>query len=756
MARFIFYDPRNKRVKKLSKIGVYFIQIVLTVTIFVYSSLNYHPSIQSQNYQIDKNILMQEVDDISTENKDTIGVEGIGPITDIIESESHKKVIRSDFNNEKKVILSFDDGPDPIFTRKILDILDAKDISGIFFLIGDHMFKHPGIAKEVFERGNEVGVHTYSHPDDTEVIYGDFERLERELDLTQKLLINEIGKKSTLFRVPRWGAEDEISLNTLMFISYAKVRGYHIISTSLDSHDWKNGNWQNIVNESVNTSGSQIVLLHDGGGDRTKTIEALPKIIEAYKDNGYEFIGLQDILKDGESAIYEKVGFDEIVYSRIVYVELWFNSNIYRILQIGYTTSLGVSIISTVLLIIFSTAQYVRSSGRKKVSKTPSVSVLLPAFNEEKTIKNTIESLLKSDYKNMDIIVIDNNSNDSTYKIASKYKKLKIFKILKEKVQGKYAALNRGLFSTNSDIVVVIDADTQVLVSTISEIVKPFEANKTGAVSGNIKVGNLVNTLTRMQALEYVTGLNLDRRAYDLFGANVVIPGALGAWKTSVLKRLRGFKGDTIAEDADMSVRVQRLGYHVAYASDAIAYTEAPETLKQFLKQRERWVFGIFQVLFKNKDIYFSTKKGFLGAILLPYLAFIQLPFLLLAPIIDISAIFLLIKAPMLVVYYFSIYLLIQMILAAITFFYGKDGRIWLILYIPLMRIYYQSFWYFNLYKCFIKAIRGDWVNWNKLEHKGTVELSNELGLDRDLATVQVKYLKKFRRYSTKTPKRNS
>lgn len=218
--------------------------------------------------------------------------------------------------------------------------------------------------------------------------------------------------------------------------------------------------------------------------------------------------------------------------------------------------------------------------------------------------------------------------------------------------------------------------------------------------------------------------LQLDRRAYDVSGAVPVVPGALGAWRKKALQRVGGYKGDTLTEDAELTIRLQRAGYKVVFVGEAVAYTEAPETISSFLKQRLRWTLGILQVLYKYRDVYFRPRRYGTLAIVLPYMALVQLPAMLIAPLIDTLAvvIFFFVASEMIVTYFLG-FMVLNTFLTLVAFGFAREGKVWLVLLVPLGRIFYQGIWYYILYRSVLTALRGSFVSWAKLKHKGSVSL---------------------------------
>jgi len=249
----------------------------------------------------------------------------------------------------------------------------------------------------------------------------------------------------------------------------------------------------------------------------------------------------------------------------------------------------------------------------------PKVSVIIPAYNEEKVIKKTIESIIETRYPRKEIIFVDDGSNDRTLEVVSQFKNQII--ILHKDNGGKASALNYGLVYAKGEIIVVVDADTIVGLTALKEIVKGFEVNEhVAAVAGNIKVRNRVNWITKCQALEYLTGIQVIRRAFDMFGSITVVPGALGAFKKSCVSGTGAYGKETIVEDFDQTIKLLKAGLITQGSIKAVAYTEAPGTLTDFVQQRKRWYRGNIQVLTRHADALTNPRFGNLQKLALPYL----------------------------------------------------------------------------------------------------------------------------------------
>jgi cellulose synthase/poly-beta-1,6-N-acetylglucosamine synthase-like glycosyltransferase len=266
----------------------------------------------------------------------------------------------------------------------------------------------------------------------------------------------------------------------------------------------------------------------------------------------------------------------------------------------------------------------------------PPITILIPAYNEEKVISRTIETVLEASYPDREIIVIDDGSRDRTQQIAQSFAG-KGVKVIHRPNGGKATALNHGLLFARSEIIVIVDADCQICKNTLIELVQPFRNPEVAAVAGNIKVLNRRNILTRCQALEYIASINLYRRALDVFGSVAVVPGALGAYRREAVEGSGFYDSDTLVEDFDITLKALKTGKVVQASSSAISYTEAPQTVGDFIKQRLRWYRGNFQALWKHHDAAFNTRYGFLQKLSFPYMA-ISMTFMPLAGLVTLAS----------------------------------------------------------------------------------------------------------------------
>jgi poly-beta-1,6 N-acetyl-D-glucosamine synthase len=274
---------------------------------------------------------------------------------------------------------------------------------------------------------------------------------------------------------------------------------------------------------------------------------------------------------------------------------------------------------STFMFVPMAVASKHREGKLPNLRSFPKVSIIIPAYNEEKVIQQTINALLESKYPKKEIIFVDDGSLDNTLSIATKYNDK--IKVLHKENGGKASALNYGLVYATGDIIVIVDADTVIGRHAIREIVKGFETNEDiAAVAGNIKVRNRVNWITKCQALEYIIGIQIIRRAFDTYGSVTIVPGALGGFKKSFLKESGAYTKDTIVEDFDLTIKILKAGLTTQGSSKAIAYTEAPTTLNDFSSQRRRWYRGNIQVVNRHSDALVNPRFGHLHKLTFPYM----------------------------------------------------------------------------------------------------------------------------------------
>jgi peptidoglycan-N-acetylglucosamine deacetylase len=669
------------------------------------------------------------------------------PATDLFTSEKYDSYPLSYHIDQlggadKKLALTFDDGPDPTWTPRILEVLKQKKAPAAFFVIGSEANHYPNILKRESAEGHEVGNHTYTHPD-WEGPNLSQTQIRWELNLTERLIESVLGVKSILFRPPFGIDHQPEYAEEVAHLPVAQDMGYLIVGQRVDPNDWSQEApgvpipaqkiVENILHEAPK---GNIVLLHDGGGDRSQTVAALPQIIDTLRAQGYRFVSVADLLGKTRAQVMPPLSGMERFEARadgfIFGIYHWFWVAITTVFILGIVLVSGRALIIGLLALV----EKLRPDRAVMPDPPPSVTVLIPAHNEQAVIVQTVTSVLASDLPNLRAIVVDDGSTDNTGSLLDEhFASEPCVQIVHQVNRGKAAALRHALALAETEIVVTIDADTEIEPDAIGKLVRHFSDPRIGAVAGNVKVGNRSRWLTRWQALEYITSQNMEKRAFDLLNCITVVPGALGAWRKSAIEAAGGITADTVAEDADLTIAIRRLGWRVSYDEEAIAWTEAPETAGALIRQRFRWTFGTLQAFWKHSSTLFRPKYGTLGWVALPNVFVFQLVLPLISPIIDLmflgsATVWALEKLhvswmPALQsttddllrsVFFFLGFLLIDVLTCVIAFLLERKEDWTLLVPVLLQRFYYRQLMYVVLFRSVKEAVSGRPVGWRGVE----------------------------------------
>ena len=415
---------------------------------------------------------------------------------------------------------------------------------------------------------------------------------------------------------------------------------------------------------------------------------------------------------------------DEKRWAQIEGEALTTKGNFKKAVGMLFLIAIYLTLLRSLVYGVLAVVQKVKSKRRARLMPVyePPVSVVIAAYNEEKVIARTIRSVLNNGYANLEVVVVDDGSKDRTLAVLEEeFAGESRVHICTQTNSGKAGALNHAIRKSRHNILVALDADTIFRKGTIEKLVRHFKDEKVGAVSGNARVGNRKGWITRFQSIEYVCGFNLDRRALDLMNAITVVPGAVGAWRKDLIKRVGGFTDDTLAEDTDITLAIRRLGFATRYEENAVAYTEAPENTRDLAKQRFRWAFGTLQAAWKHRDATFNPNYGFLGWVALPSIWIFQVMLAALSPFAEIAMIIALFAGNWRIVllYYFRLFIL--ELLTAILAYSLERAKPWDLALLFVQRIYYRQLMYFVLAKSIMYALRGRLVGWGHLERKASV-----------------------------------
>ncbi|MBR8830736.1 MAG: glycosyltransferase [Chlorogloea purpurea SAG 13.99] len=641
-------------------------------------------------------------------------------------------------NDRHKIALTFDDGPDSDYTPQILDILKERNVKATFFIIGMNASLNTDLLRRIYDEGHDIGSHTFTHPN---IAITSQEQLKLELNVTERLLETQLGRRTLIFRPPYAEDVEPETPEQVAPLEFTGSMGYYTIGMQIDPLDWKNPGVEKIVAETirqVEAGLGNVVLLHDSGGDRSQTLAALPQLIDALQQRGFQLVTVSELIglpRDKVMPVATKKDRFLLDFDWLGFFLFQQGNSLARFL---FLIGIGLSLIR--LLFIASLALYEwygRRGRRYPDDYYPTVAVIVPAYNEEKVIVKTINSILRSHYPNFHILVIDDGSNDGTHqRLLETFGEEPRVRILCQSNGGKSEALNHGISKTDAEIIVTLDADTVLRPDAIGKLVRHFHNPNMGAVAGNAKVGNRINILTYWQALEYITSQNLERRAFGFLNCISVVPGAIGAWRRELLLKTGGFVSDTLAEDTDLTLTVLEMGYKIDYEVAAIALTEAPDTVRAFLKQRFRWMFGTLQSVWKHRYALFRARYGTVGFFALPNLLIFQILFPLVSPLLDAFMLFSVLWFSWLkgqhpdvaisgdgqrIMVYYLLFLALDLTVAFIAFALEPKEDWKLVIWLLPQRFFYRQLMYYVAIKSVLTAIHGQIIGWGKLERKSTV-----------------------------------
>jgi cellulose synthase/poly-beta-1,6-N-acetylglucosamine synthase-like glycosyltransferase/peptidoglycan/xylan/chitin deacetylase (PgdA/CDA1 family) len=644
-------------------------------------------------------------------------VTGGGPVIEM--TGSH---VRSYSMPARTVALTFDDGPDPTWTPKILAVLRQYRVPATFFLVGVHVASYPGLVREELSARCEVGSHTYTHANLAAAV-GWHEGFE--LTLTQNALAGAAGIRTRMLRMPYSSEPDALTAADWRAARQAAEEGYLVVLANLDTRDWATPGVARIEDAAMPSGGrGAIIMFHDGGGNRAQTVAALPVIITRLRAEGYRFATVTGAL-GMPSGDVPATGRQPLAGTALVVIQQAADHAV-AVLAVLLVGASVLTVIRLSLLVGFARVHRRRAGRRGRSSRRdepgyfPDVSVVIPAYNEAAGIAATVRSMATSRYRGrIEIIVVDDGSTDSTAAIACSLA-IPHVRVVSQANTGKPGALNRGIAEARSEILVLVDGDTVFQADTLGLLIAPLAARDVGAVSGNTKVGNRRGFLGGWQHLEYVMGFNLDRRLFDLLGTIPTVPGAIGAFRRAALTATGGVSADTLAEDTDLTMALCRSPWRVVYAPDAIAWTEAPSSLRQLWRQRYRWSYGTMQAMWKHRRAVIEHgQSGRFGRCCLTYLALFHVLLPLIAPVVDVFSVYgLIFLNPVNVIGFWTGFVLLQAIAGGYAL--RLDGErlrpLWLL---PLQQVVYRQMMYLVTIQSVITALLGTRQRWQVIRRAG-------------------------------------
>jgi len=667
-------------------------------------------------------------------------------------------VIQRSGYNPELIALTIDDGPASPYTAQMLDELKELHVPATFFLIGQNADRYPNLVRRIWAEGHEFGNHSYTHPNIGAV---SARRAEFEINATQRVFQSILHRSTLLFRPPYNADAEPTAAEEVQPIVTASEMNYITVLEFLDPQDWKTEERNEdgtirkrtaqemlqTVLQQVETEHGSCILLHDGGGDRSETVKLIPLLVQELQKRGKKFVTVSALVNATREDVNPKVtksdtlmlASDRIVFEAMYLFELF--------LSIAFISAIILGTLRVVFITVMALVAKYKERHHPPFDETyrPPVSVVIAAYNEAKVIGRTLEAVLANDYSGpLEIIVVDDGSTDDTSGAVERgFGENARVRLVRQENGGKASALNRGIALAAGEIIIALDADTIFAKDTISKLIRRFADPLVGTVAGNVKVGNRINPLTYWQAIEYVTSQNLDRRAYSILNSVSVVPGAVGAWRRDAILQAGGYTTDTMAEDMDLTWRIRRIGWRVDTETDAVGYTEAPDSFRALFKQRFRWAFGTLQCLWKHRRAL--GRYGWFGRLMLPSLWLFQIAYQALSPLVDLQILWALGKTvdallrhdltqdwqpfPVamsqlyVVGLMYAFFFVIELIGSVVAFkLDDEDPKV--LVWLFWQRFLYRQLMYAVLLKSLKTAISGIRAGWGKLERKGTVELA--------------------------------
>ncbi|WP_407704351.1 glycosyltransferase [Streptomyces spongiae] len=598
----------------------------------------------------------------------------------------------------RTVALTFDGGPDPVWTPRLLDLLRQNNARATFFLYGSQAARYPELVRRIRAEGHEIGSNTY-----TGAVLGEASsaRFSAELDLTQSALAGTAGLRPNLLRMPRITTPDTLCGREWKAAQQATGRGYVLVTADRSSRKPAQGLVRQFSQTSLAFQQTRN-LLNNPDVDRFTTVSAGARLVP---------------------------------YASTSTVEQWEGTALIWVTKLGraFVTAMtwtlaiagGLGLLRLALLGLFARAHVRRLESSSpgapwRGEVTEPVTVLVPAYNEELGIESTLLSLLASTHRQLQIIVIDDGSTDRTAEFAEGVGDPRV-EVVRQANAGKAAALNTGLALARHDIIVMVDADTVFEPDAVQQLIQPLAHPAVGAVSGNAKVGNRRGLLAKWQHLEYVFGFNLDRRMFEVLECMTTVPGAIGAFRRDALVSVGGVSEDTLAEDTDLTMALWRAGWRVLYEESAVAWTEVPTSLGQLWRQRYRWCYGTIQAAWKHRGaVLAGGVAGRFGRRGLSYIGLFQVALPLLAPVIDVFALYgVLFLDPWLSAGVWLGFMGSQLVSARYAL--KLDGeRLRTLWSMPFQFFVYRQLMYLVVIQSIVALLLGSRLKWHRMQRSGT------------------------------------
>ncbi len=663
-------------------------------------------------------------------------------------SQDKPAVVEKTGHISNKIALTFDDGPHPETTKKVLDILDSYGVKGTFFVLGKNVLAYPEVTKAIIDKGHEIENHSHTHPIFSQI---DQQSQIQEIQATNNAIETVTGIKPQYFRKPYSNLSVIDTDESIEYLNYLKDLNLRASEYDIDSKDWlvdsPEESVQKVVEAIENSQGNYSqILFHDTSEKIDNTLEALPQIIEYLQKKDIQIVRVDELDKNTEFRA------NAIPATTTVYRALYGRQKLFTLILMINTFSLLLAILRSTWLIIGAFTYkfkmvlkvYFLSHINQKQLRYPPLAVIIACYNEELVIKKTIDSLLACNYPKLKIVVVNDGSTDRTAEIVKEMSSThKNIKLINSTNMGKAKALQRSIKEVRTKWIVFCDADTVFEKKALHNFANNIliTDDNVGAIAGHILVGNQRNLITLSQTIEYGISQQFIKPAQDVINTITVVPGAVGMWKRDALIKSGGFIHDTLAEDADATMRIVSIGKKVRFNSEARAKTEVPENFRNLFRQRTRWQLGNMQALYKHRKGVFNPHYSTLGFVGLP-LFYIDIAMTILYPFLFLFSLYLSVSRfynhPLPIftnVSYIDqeflsllamIFIIVELALCLYVIIFQKHGffnKLKLLIILPFFLTGYKFFLSYATYISAIRAVKGTQQGWNHIKRTAHVAL---------------------------------
>ncbi len=613
----------------------------------------------------------------------------------------------------------------------LLAELARRQISATFFLSTNDLLLSKTTVENLMAAAHSIGTDITPRTSST-LFGGAFSTLQN--NLAQQLLQDEFGHHALLVKNPsRYGQfpGDRAVLDQLQDLQSA---GYLAVYSNLsapfgriDPEEFV----QTVRRTALTASGN--VLGFDFSEQNDDAVNAaLPAILDTLQQDGFSFIGLPEIAGFTPAQAFPPSSKNPALRDQVIYgvmAATWIG-----IQNFIFLLALIVALRSPIYLFL---AFMWRDKYPFDPAYQPRVTVIIPAYNEAKVIRKTMRSVLASDYAALQVIVVDDGSNDDTAAVVAAFAKQDSrITLIEQSNHGKWFAEDTALCYVDTPIFVIVDADTLLHKDAIKYLVQPFRDRAVGAVAGTVEIGNRDNVITACQVIEYKISQSVMRRAYEVFNGILVVPGAIGAWRTDAVVASGLVSGDTITEDADLTVAIHRSDFKVVYAPKALSYTEAPNSVSAFMQQRLRWSLGMLQVAWKHRGAVIEGRAvGFISILDAVWYRIISS---FIYPLVDLIIISTVLSWGYTIatqgsiglndlstsaILLFILLTLLDMTNLVAAFWFERKIEWKLLVLVPFLRFGYRQMLYISSMRSIFHAVSGRLRGWQKLKRTDTAHM---------------------------------